>query len=236
MTIFRDFERKLESIFEGVLLRAFKSGVHPVELGKKLTRELEGNKTIGVSRIYVPNRYEVGLSPRDYERFATYQSVLATELENLLISYVKEKGYSVLDRPQVRFKLEEKLHEGEFWIRSRMEGEIPGKEKERKGIGKGEGDRIPLLQVLGKGDDAVEFALGDKPCVIGRNPACEIVLPDPNVSRMHARIEKKGGEYHIVDLDSTNGTFVNEKRINQSKLQENDIIRVGTTKLIFRRS
>src|SRR5450756_797827 len=57
MNIFREFEKKLESLFEGVILRAFKSGVQPVELGKKLVRELEGHKTIGVSRVYVPNRY-----------------------------------------------------------------------------------------------------------------------------------------------------------------------------------
>src|SRR5450756_338768 len=87
MNIFREFEKKLESLFEGAILRAFKSGVQPVELGKKLVRELEGHKTIGVSRVYVPNRYEVGLSPRDYSRFESYQAVMATELENLLISY-----------------------------------------------------------------------------------------------------------------------------------------------------
>jgi len=79
MNIFKDFEKKLEGLFEGVLLRAFRSGVQPIELGKKLVREVEGHKTIGVSRVYVPNRFEVGLSPRDYSRFESYQAVLATE-------------------------------------------------------------------------------------------------------------------------------------------------------------
>ena len=125
MNIFKDFEKKLEGLFEGVLLRAFRSGVQPVELGKKLVRELEGNKTIGVSRVYVPNRYEVGLSSRDYSRFESYQAVLATELENLLISYIKDKRYVVLDRPRIKLVETERLREGDFWIRCRIEGDLP---------------------------------------------------------------------------------------------------------------
>lgn len=240
MNIFKDFEKKLEGLFEGVILRAFKSGVQPVELGKKLVRECEGHKTIGVSRVYVPNRYEVGLSPKDHSRFESYQAVLATELENLLISYIKEHSYAVIDRPRVRLVEVERLREGEFWIKSRIEGELPRatdavethegivERKERAGRA--------VLELLDSGDVSPTFELGPGAVQIGRVSDNDIVLPDPNVSRVHARLEPRDGSYLLTDMDSTNGTWVNEERVKNALLRENDVIRLGSTRLIFRRA
>jgi hypothetical protein len=240
MSIFKDFERKLEGLFEGVILRAFKSGVHPVELGKKLIRELEGNKTIGVTRVYVPNRYEVGLSAKDYSRFESYQAVMATELENLLISYSKEHGYAVLDRPRIKLVESEKLREGEFWIKARMEGDLPQaheKVETHEGILRRADATGPgLLEMLDSGEVSPVFALENASIQIGRIADSDIVLPDPNVSRAHARVEHKGDAYIITDLDSTNGTWVNEQRVTSAHLFENDIIRLGSTRFIFRRA
>lgn len=241
MNIFKEFEKKLEGLFEGVFLRAFRSGVQPVELGKKLVRELEGHKVIGVtSRVYVPNRYEVGLSPRDYSRFESYQAVMATELENLLISYIKEKGYVVLDRPRIRLAEAERLREGEFWIKPTMEGELPARGepvRTREGILRRSGAGGPAsLELLDSGDASPVFTVDREQVMLGRVAENDIVLPDPNVSRVHARVERRGGEFLITDLDSTNGTWVNEKRVSEEELSDNDVIRLGSTRLIFRRS
>jgi len=239
MSIFRDFEKKLENLFEGVFVRAFKSGVQPVEVGKKLVRELETHKAIGVRRIYVPNRYEVGLAPKDYTRFETYQGVLSTELENLLISYIKEKGYVVLDRPRVKLEMTSELKEGEFWIKCHIEGEIPPETPEQLK------EQAPppevrlgpaVLELQDSGDVAPVFELGEESVQLGRISNNDIVLPDPNVSRVHARISKRGDSYWISDLQSTNGTWVNEQRVMEARLDEDDVIRLGTTKMIFRRA
>ena len=240
MNLFRDFERKLEGVFEGVFLRAFKSGVQPVELGKKLVRELEGHKSIGVKRIYVPNRYEVGLSPRDYSRFESYQAVLATELENLLISYMKEKGYVVLDRPRLKMTEDQHLREGEFWIKTRIEGELP-RDREPEEHLSGiivlpEPPGMAALELLDSGDEAPAFLLDREVTTIGRTPDNDVVLPDPNVSRGHAKVTRKNARYHILDHGSTNGTFINEQRVSNQELKEHDVIRLGTTRLIFRRA
>jgi len=237
MNIFRDFEKKLEGLFEGVFLRAFKSGVQPVELGKKLVRELEGHKTIGVSsRVYVPNRYEVGLSPKDYSRFESYQAVMATELENLLISYIKEKGYAVLDRPRIKLVEVEKLREGEFWIKVAMEGEVPtGREGSRSR--KSERPSGPAtLELIDSGEVSRVFTLDKETVQIGRIPDNDIVLPDPNVSRVHLRVWRRGDSYLATDLDSTNGTWINEQRVSEAELADNDLIRLGSTRMVFRRS
>ena len=241
MNIFKDFEKKLEGLFEGVFLRAFRSGVQPIELGKKLVRELEGNKTIGVaSRVYVPNRYEVGLSPKDYSRFESYQAVMATELENLLISYIKDKGYAVFDRPRIKLVEVEKLREGEFWIKSAMEGEMPT-EREAPQISEGILRRAhpagpAVLELLDSGEVSTVFGIDEQAIQIGRVGDNDIVLPDPNVSRVHARVWRSNDSFIITDLDSTNGTLVNEKRVSEAALADNDAIRLGSTRLIFRRS
>jgi len=241
MNIFKDFEKKLESLFEGVFLRAFKSGVQPVELGKKLVREMEGNKTIGVSsHVYVPNRYEVGLSSWDYSRFESYQAVMATELENLLITYIKDKSYAVLDRPRIKLSEVERLREGEFWIKASMEGEIPtGSDaaKARNGArrrGKPTGPAV--LELLDSGEVSPLFAVENDSIRLGRVADNDIVLPDPNVSRVHARVWRRGDAYYVTDMSSTNGTWVNEERVSEAQLEEDDVIRLGSTRLIFRRS
>lgn len=239
MSIFRDFEKKLEGLFEGVILRAFKSGVHPVELGKKLVRELEGHKVIGVSRVYVPNRYDVGLSPKDYSKFESYQAVMATELENLLITYIKEHGYAVLDRPRIKLIESERMREGEFSIKTRMEGDLPQAHEEVEtddGILRRSRPGPAALELLDSGELSPAFPLDKESVQIGRIADNDIVLPDPNVSRVHARVEKRDGAYQITDLESTNGTWVNEQRVSSVKLKENDVIRLGSTRFIFRRA
>jgi len=239
MSIFRDFEKKLEGLFEGVILRAFKSGVHPVELGKKLVRELEGHKVIGVSRVYVPNRYDVGLSPKDYSKFESYQAVMATELENLLITYIKEHGYAVLDRPRIKLIESERMREGEFSIKTRMEGDLPQAHEEVEtddGILRRSRAGPATLELLDSGELSPAFPLDKESVQIGRIADNDIVLPDPNVSRVHARVEKRDGAYQITDLESTNGTWVNEQRVSSVKLKENDVIRLGSTRFIFRRA
>ncbi|MDD5448834.1 MAG: DUF3662 and FHA domain-containing protein [Actinomycetota bacterium] len=237
MGILKDFEKGLESLFEGVLLRGFKSGVHPVELGKKMIRELEGKKVIGVERVYVPNRYKVGLSSADYERFDSYQVPLATELENLVVNYIKEKSYAVVDRPKVSFSRDDRLHEGEFWIKCEMEGDVSPIRAGGKARGRSAPKKISAeIELLDSGEAIPLISMRGETLSIGRSPENDVVIPDPNASRYHARIEVKGDHFSIRDLDSTNGTWVNEARVKEAELADGDLIRLGTTRLIFRRA
>lgn len=69
---------------------------------------------------------------------------------------------------------------------------------------------------------------GDHRFIIGRGSECDLELPDSAVSRQHACIELNGGRYHLVDLGSTNGTYVNDKLVRDRLLVSGDFIRVGT--------
>jgi hypothetical protein len=71
--------------------------------------------------------------------------------------------------------------------------------------------------------------------VLGRSSGCDIVLDDANASRRHAEVRRRGDAATIVDLDSTNGTAVNGRRVREQALSPGDKITIGTTTLVFER-
>ena len=68
---------------------------------------------------------------------------------------------------------------------------------------------------------------------VGRKPDNDIVIDNPAISGHHCRLSKQGGTWFVEDLDSTNGTFVNEKRIKKSGLKHNDIVGLAKHALVF---
>ena len=77
MGVLRTVESKLEGLVEGVFNRAFRARVQPVELARRLAKEMESYKTVSVSRTYVPNEYIVFLSREDRRQFEGYEPALA---------------------------------------------------------------------------------------------------------------------------------------------------------------
>ena len=77
------------------------------------------------------------------------------------------------------------------------------------------------------------FALADRPMTVGRNPHCDIFLNDMTVSRSHAKIEPMGSEFCIVDENSFNGVWVNDKAVGRAILNQGDIVQIGVFCLAF---
>ena len=92
--------------------RAFSSGVQPVEIARKLAKEMDAHKTASVSRVYVPNEYTVWLAPADYERFKDYETSLAQELSGHLLEHARRNEYDLLTRPVVGLDQDERLRLG----------------------------------------------------------------------------------------------------------------------------
>ena len=69
MPILRDFERRLGSLVEGFFATTFRSGLQPVELAKRLMREMDASRTVGVREVWAPNRFVFSLSEQDAQRF-----------------------------------------------------------------------------------------------------------------------------------------------------------------------
>jgi hypothetical protein len=106
MGILRDIESRIERVVEGTFGRVFRADVQPVELARKLAKELEDGKVVSVSRTYAPNEYTVYLHPKDRERFSEYEASLRTELAGYLAEHARRAGYSLVTRPKVTFETE----------------------------------------------------------------------------------------------------------------------------------
>jgi Protein of unknown function (DUF3662)/Inner membrane component of T3SS, cytoplasmic domain len=253
--LLRTIEQKIESLFEGAFGRAFRRNVQPVELARKLAKEMDDYKMVSVSQVYAPNEYVVYLSPRDRDQFESYEPSLIKELEQYLTEHSRREGYVLLSKPQVSFETDDDLEVGLFGIANRMiQREAPGQEPEaapepgetriyRAAPGETEAASAEDLGLEPEPEPVATVSLGGKShdlqkssMVIGRSKDCDIRVSDPNVSRRHAEIRQEGSAYWIVDLDSTNGVSVNGRASKRAKLDDEDRITLGSTELVFRRS
>src|SRR3954449_3716998 len=120
MSVLKSLESRLAGLVEGTFSRAFRSEVRPVEIARKLAREMEEHKSISVSRVYVPNEYAVYLSPQDRERFEGYEEALTKELAGYLLEQARSERFALVSRPAVEFRTDERLNLGEFGIQARL--------------------------------------------------------------------------------------------------------------------
>ena len=120
MSVFRRIEQSLETTFERGFRRAFKSQLQPVELARKLAREMDLNKVISVAKVYVPNEYTIHLSTQDHEAFRSYETTLTNELATYLEAHARSSGFSLVAPPTVTISTDADLRAGEFGISCRM--------------------------------------------------------------------------------------------------------------------
>ncbi len=120
MSVLRAIESTIEGLFEGVFGRAFRTHVQPVELARKLAKEMDEHRSVSVSRVYVPNEYTLYLSPSDREQFAAYEGSLVGELQEYLVEHARREGYALLAPPRVLLQSDEDLAMGEFGIATRV--------------------------------------------------------------------------------------------------------------------
>ena len=230
MSFLRGVEQRIEGLIEGVFGRAFRTNVQPVELARKLAKEMDDHRTVSVSRIYVPNEYTVYLAPADREQFASYEGSLLEELQDHLADHARREKYAMLTQPRVLLETDDDLDLGEFGIATRMV------QPER---GRGEtAPRIPATSgqtmVYKPAVNGRTHELDGRRVVIGRSKECDIQIADPNASRRHAELRREGDAYWLVDLGSTNGLDVNGKRTQRAKLANGDRVTIGTTELVFK--
>lgn len=293
MGLLRKIETRLEGIFEGGIGRTFRSHVQPVELARKLAKEMDDNKVISVSQVYVPNVFTVFLAEGDREQFIAYEARLRTELAGYLTEHARREGYVLPGRARVLIETAEELEVGTFGIAAEMEESVPPVEESDGSTPPPPGVRLPEefqadaavvpaapatpkpvppvappvadepsadIEVDDDGSEQIEEPvaapmpptaeagwvlswsggsqpIGDTPIVMGRSRDCDITLADGNVSRRHAELARGPEGFVIRDLESTNGTLVNGRRVRRATVGAGDDITVGTTTLrIERRS
>ena len=257
MSVLRTIESKIEGLFEGVFGRAFRTHVQPIELARKLAKEMDDHRTVSVSRVYVPNEYTIYLSTQDRRQFSGYEESLVGELEEYLAEHARREQYALLTAPKVLVTTDDDLAVGEFGIATRLvqaEAERGGRAAEPPP------PELPLEQpqqtmiyrppeVAAPAEEAppppperavVTLTIDGRRqevtaprVVLGRSRSCDIRLPDVNVSRRHAEVRQEGATYWIVDLDSMNGTVVNGRPVERERLRDGDTITLGSTEIVF---
>ncbi len=250
MSVFRSLESKIAGLVEGTFSRAFKSEVRPVEIARKLAREMEEHQTHSVSRVYVPNEFVVYLSPPDHERLTAFEGELKAELVGYLLEHARRERFALMSRPVIDFRTDDRLRLGEFGIQARLvephadpavHEPTPGDSGHTMVYSAAERLQEPLeerarqraaraLLVL----DGKRLIVGPEGATIGRSRDCDVVLNDANVSRRHAEVRPRGDGWMLVDLGSTNGVSVNGVRVEHPVLlAPGDRIEAGTSVMTF---
>ena len=254
MAVLRSIESKIEGLFEGVFGRAFRTHVQPIELARKLVKEMDDHRNVSVSKVYVPNEYTLYLSPDDRKQFDGYEDALVGELQEYLAEHARRERYALLDAPVVKLTTDDDLAVGEFGIATRLvagEGEpaapppveLPVEQPAQTMIYRAPAPPTPEAPAPEPVREVVTLTVAGrtheitKPSVVlGRSREADVRVADVNVSRRHAELRQEGTGYWIVDLGSTNGLEVNGKRTDRSRVRDGDRITMGSTEIVFGRS
>jgi len=250
----RSIEKRMQSLVEGAFGRAFRKQVHPVEIAKGLTKQMDENRMVSVSRTYAPNDFTVHLSKADSESIQAYQSALRDELIQYASTHAQSKSYHLMTPPRVRFTTEDSLRFGEFGVTAKLTGGEGPREKGAPEDTSGQtrifrtektegGDQgtaaISAEEARKYGlaretislvvDDGKTYPLeGRGPWSIGRSEENDIVISDPNVSRRHARLSRLENGFMVEDLESTNGTLLDDAPIDRERIEGGDKLTFGS--------
>jgi predicted component of type VI protein secretion system len=250
MSVLRNLESKLAGLVEGTFARAFKSEVRPVEIARKLAREMDEHRVQSLSRTYAPNEYAVWLSPDDRAKFEGVEHDLAQDLGGYLLEHARRERIALVTRPKIEFRTDERLRLGEFGIQARLvrpaadDLEPPSQGAEGHTMVYSTSDRVAeqlaepdprraraRLRVAGR-----VHPVSSGGATLGRSRDCDVILDDANVSRHHAEIRPSGGSWTVRDLGSTNGVKVNGRRVDPQRpqsLKRGDELEIGTSHVTF---
>jgi hypothetical protein len=242
-------ERSMENLFDGLFSRAFKSGVKPLQLGRKLLQVVDSERDVDAQgRRVVPNSYLIQLSPDDREGFADVEPTLLQELTVALREYISQEGYHVEGKARVALRTNPDLRRGKFDIDCRnITPEAAPAPAPAPTAPSAEVPAAPLLTAVPSAFDrppavlslpsGERIELHEGHYVLGRHLENDIVLNDTNVSRKHAEFVCAAGEVVVRDLGSTNGTKVNGVLITgEQLLQHGDVVNFGTAQVRFEAS
>jgi hypothetical protein len=262
MNPLKSLETTIASFVEGGFGRLFRTEVRPMELARKLAREMDEHRTASVSRVYAPNEYSVWLSPEDRARYDGVEHEVIDELCGYLLEHARREELILASPPLISFHTDEDLALGEFGIQARLvrapepheePGHTPGppaapfdsQAADEHGqtmiYSTSARTREPLEEAQTRRAARALLAVAGRRLIvppgggtIGRSRECEIVLDDAGASRRHAEIRPDAAGWSLRDLGSTNGVRVNGRAIRGPQpLRPGDRVEIGSTEIVF---
>ena len=263
MNLLKSVETTIANLLEGAFGRMFRSEVRPVELARKLTREMDANRTQSLSRTYAPNEFSVWLSPQDRARYEEVEEEVIDELSAYLLEHARREELILASPPLITFHTDERLALGEFGIQAQLVRPEPARERGRAHAAPSPdaaphqaapdvGGETMIYSSSARVRGAVEEARAHRPPqamlvvgghrlplpaaggTIGRSRDCDIVLQDAGISRRHAEVRASSQGWTIVDLGSTNGVLLNGRQVHGVQpLAPGDRLGLGSTEAVF---
>jgi hypothetical protein len=248
MSVLRNLENRIAGLVEGTFGRVFRSEVRPVELARKLAKEMDEHRTVSLSRTYVPNEYVIYLSPEDRARYDGVEHEVIDELSGYLLEHARQERLALVSRPAIEFQTDERLSLGEFGIQARTVREVPGGDVGQADHGHTMvysssarlNEQLDEVRANQAGRAAIvvdgrRFVVPATGAVLGRSRECDVVVDDANVSRRHAEVRPGPRGWTVSDLGSTNGTRVNGRPVPDAgePVRRGDRIELGTAVVGF---
>jgi hypothetical protein len=232
-----------EQLVEGTFARIMRARLQPIEVARHIARAMEDGQVIGArGQIVVPNAYLVYLNPGDLQALETYQDALQDELVRYVANLARRVGATMPGRPRVFLQANPAISlrrvrvEGRLYSAQRGQAS-PDHTQEMPTTSPASGppseETIPSFSLY---DGYRRMPLNEAVVTIGRSLDNDIILDDKRVSRRHAQLRRKYGQYVLYDLDSTGGTSVNGRPTREAPLQHGDIIALGGVKVRFERA
>lgn len=218
MSFLARIEQLCASFIERAFAKTFPSDLEPAQIARKLVSTMEAQTRDDEGRLRAPGSYAVYVSAADFDRLAEHRDYLERAWADLLRDLAMKVGI-IFDEGGASVALTPRTSVPAGAI----EIDVAGIVEPARGL--------RLHMVEGVPRDGV-FAIEGK-TRIGRAEESEIVLLDPGVSRAHAVVEVVSGGAVVRDLGSTNGTFLNGRRIEAESLRDGDELRLGNTRMRF---
>jgi hypothetical protein len=237
MSALSRFEHLMEQMVEGSVARLFRSPVQPVEIARRLERAMESQQTISVKRVIVPSSYRAYLSPQDFVAFQPVRVQLEQEMATYLSDLAAERGFTMLEHPRVALAEDSAVPRRSIQVVAELANAQVAEATQVLSVAAVQA--APVRR--GHAMLMLETSAGPQPipvesttATIGRGLGNDIILEDTRVSRHHAQLRYKARRFWITDLNSTNGTFVNGARVNETALRDGDVVSLGGLELTFR--
>ena len=244
------FEQLMEQAVEGSLRRVFPTTLQPVQLAKAAARAMEQAQIVGVRGPEAPNRYELRLAPADLERFGDYATTVIVQITRYLVDYAADRGLRLVASPQVELIADPRQRAGSVRAEARFAGLAPAQQRAVDEAVEGT-RRLRLADLSTAGGentrttegalwlmnaDGSRFALDPRAGIVrlGRAADNDVVLANPRISRYHAQLRWIEPSWLLYDLDSTNGSWVDEEPVTAVRpraLEPDSRLRLGDQEL-----
>ncbi|MEZ5175122.1 MAG: DUF3662 domain-containing protein [Acidimicrobiia bacterium] len=200
MNLARGLERRLENLVDGASASVFRGRMHPVVIGNKIIRQLDFLVAESLAGPQIPNDLVVSLNPSDIDS-GHDRAALIAELEGVVTETARSNGWRMVGPPSIHLRTDPAVPKGVLACAGEP---VPG-------------PLNPWMHLIADDGSAV-LPVSMNRTLIGRGLDCDIRLSNEQISRRHAIVFTEGASAGIIDLASSNGTFVNSRRVGVEPL------------------